>query len=485
MVSSCPHGVLSLRVRYCRWACCLFFVIVSSRPPVLAPCRIDWRGRLLKKRRGSFACLLRGDVSIISPLPAACPVPNRSHISCGSRMYRLSPPAISPRQSVSPRPSCRTRRGARRGGICPMLDLPHPIQSCCLFQFQFLALPPLARSCRFACLNWSPPPGVGGAGGSGDLRRRACGLLACVLISRIALSLVARSLSLPCPVFLRRDHMMIMSSIVFVFLRRAWRGVFSCVSFAASRCEQRICRISPRLSCRLRFIPSLARLANARRLVPSSGEVFAPFLVSSGGAVGRVVFACLLRSGRSVPFRLRRRLVLFLLITSAFALGRLPRLACFALCVPCIARLGCMVIPVLVCPYILRVWSSSPVVNSSACWDASACFVPVVFLITSVPFIVPSCRPICFSSPFSPSCDKGSGAKSCGCRPRLARRLCRCLPCVGAGCRVRLACYHFEVFSPWWCVVWVACIGRLLAVLVVYLYCELVVYIVRLDFRYG
>lgn len=74
-------------------------------------------------------------------------------------------------------------------------------------------------------------------------------------------------------------------------------------------------------------------------LVPSS-VISAPFLVSPGGAVGRAVFACLLRLARSVPSRSCRLLVLFLLIgiCSDGGVSRLSRLACFALCVPCITR---------------------------------------------------------------------------------------------------------------------------------------------------
>ena len=106
-------------------------------------------------------------------------------------------------------------------------------------------------------------------------------------------------------------------------------------------------------------------------------------------------------------------------------------------------------------------------------------------LIAPVPFLVSCCGSFRFSSLFAPSCDTTGGELLCGCRPRLARRLCRCLPCVGRGCRVRMACYYFGSFSSCWCFLWVVCMGRLLAVLVVYLYCELVVYIVRLDFRYG
>ena len=59
-----------------------------------------------------------------------------------------------------------------------------------------------------------------------------------------------------------------------------------------------------------------------------------------------------------------------------------------------------------------------------------------------------------------------------------ARCLCRCLPSRVAWCRVRMTWYHSAPFSLWGRGVWVVWIGRLLAVLVVYLYCQLVVYIV-------
>lgn len=190
----------------------------------------------LEKRQGCLFPSWRCDCHFVSA--AACHIPQ----SFASLVRFPGVSAFRPRQLVSPRPSCRIRRGARRGGICPVLDLPHPIQSCCLFPFQFLALLPLARSCWFACLNWSPAPGRGRRGRFG--RFAAADVRSCLLafsFPRAALSLAARSLSLPCPVSLRRDHMTIMPSIVFVFLRRAWRGVFSCVSFAASRWERRIC----------------------------------------------------------------------------------------------------------------------------------------------------------------------------------------------------------------------------------------------------
>lgn len=85
-----------------RVAC--FVVVFPYHPIVLVQYRIAWRGRLLGKTAGEglVACLLRGDVVVISPLPLLGPSPNRPHISCGSRMYPLSlwaidfaPPLVS------------------------------------------------------------------------------------------------------------------------------------------------------------------------------------------------------------------------------------------------------------------------------------------------------------------------------------------------------------------------------------------------------
>ena len=81
----------------------------------------------LEKRRGCFLShLWRCGRHFASA--AACPHPPIVRISravpvCIS--FRLG---ISPRQSVSPRPSCRTRRGARRGETLPPPCLICPIQ---------------------------------------------------------------------------------------------------------------------------------------------------------------------------------------------------------------------------------------------------------------------------------------------------------------------------------------------------------------------
>lgn len=164
---------------------------VSSCPPVLVPCRIDWRGRLLKNGGGRLPVSF---VAMWSSFRLCRCLPNPPSFAYLVRFpyvsaFRLG---ISPRQSVSPRPSCRIKRGARRGGICPVLDLPHPIQSCCLFKFQFLALPPLARSCRFACLNWSPAPGRGRRGRLG--RFAAAGVQVACLRSHFLVPLSRSSL---------------------------------------------------------------------------------------------------------------------------------------------------------------------------------------------------------------------------------------------------------------------------------------------------
>lgn len=113
----------------------------------------------------------------------------------------------------------------------------------------FLARPPLVRSCRSACLNCSPAPRAWEA----RAVRAICGggragyLLAFSLLGR---SLARRSFAIVAVSgFPATVHMTIMSLIVivFVFLRRAWCGVFSCVSFAASRLERRVCQMWPRL----------------------------------------------------------------------------------------------------------------------------------------------------------------------------------------------------------------------------------------------
>lgn len=181
----------------------------SSRSPVFVPCRIDLRGRLLENCV-AVSCRICGDVVVISSLPAACPVPNRSHISCGSHMYPFFAPAID-----FSLPLVSNKTGSKTGrDFTPVLDLPLGNVSACGDSDVDVdergrrgVLPVLFLLClisfnRSASLNSNssplplssalvgllarivpPPPGVGGAGGLVDLRRRACVLLACVFIS--------------------------------------------------------------------------------------------------------------------------------------------------------------------------------------------------------------------------------------------------------------------------------------------------------------
>lgn len=140
----------SFLIGWRRAAC--FVVVFPYRPIVLVQCRIAWRGRLLGKTAGEgrVACLLRGDVVVISPLPLLAPFPivriSRAVLVCirfrpGNRS-RLAPPLVS------------NKTGSKTGrDFAPVLDLPHPIRSCCLFQFQFLALPPPVGSSLLAGFN--------------------------------------------------------------------------------------------------------------------------------------------------------------------------------------------------------------------------------------------------------------------------------------------------------------------------------------------
>lgn len=120
--------------------------------------------------------------------------------------YRSSPSAPA-RPRFSPiEPPPRTPRltdtqdGEKNGdGFCPVLDLPYPIQSCCLFQFQFLARPPLVCSSRLACFGLFPRPRPG------DVRAAAwlvaAGSGAACLCSRVPCRSLAaaRSLVAICP----------------------------------------------------------------------------------------------------------------------------------------------------------------------------------------------------------------------------------------------------------------------------------------------
>lgn len=109
-------------------AACLF-VVVSSRPIVLVQCRIAWRGRLLEKNGGGLFAAPSHSLGcsrhFASP-GCLSSSPNRSHISCGSRMYRLSPPPRHFAPGNRSRPAPRVEQDGEQDGdgfalclICP------------------------------------------------------------------------------------------------------------------------------------------------------------------------------------------------------------------------------------------------------------------------------------------------------------------------------------------------------------------------------
>lgn len=114
----------------------------------------------------------------------------------------------------------------------------------------------------------------------------------------------------------------------------------------------------------------------------------------------------------------------------------------------------------------------------------AVCFA-IGFPIAFVSFLVPCGYSFRFSSLFAPSCDT-TGGEGCFAAVVLGWLVACAVACRAWGgadrFRVRMAWYHFESFSPWWCSMWIVWLGGLLAVPMVYLYCQLVVYIVRLDF---
>lgn len=103
-----------------RRAAC-FVVVFPYRPIVLVQCRIVWRGRLLGKTAGEgrVACLLRGDVIVISPLPLLTPFPI-ARISCAVLIcIRFSPRTIG----LAP-PLVSNKTGSKTGrDFAPVLDL--------------------------------------------------------------------------------------------------------------------------------------------------------------------------------------------------------------------------------------------------------------------------------------------------------------------------------------------------------------------------
>lgn len=190
----------------------------------------------------------------------------------------------------------------------------------------------------------------------------------------------------------------------------------------------------------------------------SSSLVFAPLLVSPGGAVGRVVL-CLLDAVGSFGLRLVSAVGLF------FFLARYRRPA-HPVPVP-VADTVSVPYPVacLVCPVACgRGRRPTPSIHRNV---VSACFV-------SVSFLVPSRCPFCFSSLFAPSCDT-VGGELVSCLAAFVLGLLvarsRCLPSLRRG--GSFSCPHGVLSSRVVCrnerrAVWIVWLERLLAVLVVY-----------------
>lgn len=226
-------------------------------------------------------------------------------------------------------------------------------------------------------------------------------------------------------------------------------------------------RFPCRSACLLEFsshVPSLFCSCCGWRslsLVPSS-VISAPLLVSPGGAVGRVVFACLLRSCRSVS-------VSFLSSARSF-LARYRRLAhpvpvpvadtvsvpYPAACLVCSAAYGHGRRPRPSCAGMGLLLASLPSCS------------PIVL----DPFIVSCCCPFCFSPLFAPSCDTVGGELPCGVSfscGLVARS--RCLPSLRRG--GSFSCPHGVLSSlvvrrRERHAVWIVWLCGLFAVLVVY-----------------
>lgn len=127
----------------------------------------------------------------------------------------------------------------------------------------------------------------------------------------------------------------------------------------------------------------------------------------------------------------------------------------------------------------------SPRSSCVGMWGASSCFVSVVspyrlrlvpravWLLVSLLFVI---RPVLRHDGRGVALRLSSSAGS-----SLVLVACRAWG-GAARFRVRMVCYHFGSFLPWWRAVWIMWLGGLLAVPMVYWYCQLIVYIVRLDF---
>lgn len=261
---------------------------------------------------------------------------------------------------------------------------------------------------------------------------RACCLLA-FSFPRAALSLVARSLSFAAPGFPSTGSYD--DPVLDRFrLPPAGRGVVFSHAYRLRRADVNGASVEYRFVSRAASALFLLRLAFAI-VRPVIGDIRPVSRIAGrGGRTGRL---CLLTAiGAVCPVSFLSSACSFL--THRHLLGlerfRLSRLACFALCVLGITRRADVVGRL-----------------SSSCvgmWGASSCFVAVMSHIASVPFLVLSHCPFRFYSLFAPSCDTAGGEMLCGCRPRLARRSFLLLAVRGADRHVRLACYHFGVFSP-------------------------------------
>ena len=97
---------------------------VSSCPPVLVPYRIDWRGRLLGKTAGLFLVSSVAMWSSFRLCRCLSSSPNRSHISCSSRMYQLSPRHFSSAIGLAP-PLVSNKTGSKTGRDFVLCSLSH------------------------------------------------------------------------------------------------------------------------------------------------------------------------------------------------------------------------------------------------------------------------------------------------------------------------------------------------------------------------
>lgn len=268
-------------------------------------------------------------------------------------------------------------------------------------------------------------------------------------IWQFGLSVPARSFRLPCR--LRLLACVIVSRVVSVPSRSVPGSVGGCYrSFSSSG----VFAPSSRIAGRGGRAGRLCLLVAVGSFVPASSMLSACSFLARRCLLGRRRFPvvssclfCLVRSVyRSACGRCRPRSRLSFISCGVCCVGgafhRYRRLSSSGACSclrygvdalsRCLLGLSCR----------LRVWS----VFRPSCvgmWDASFCFVAAVALIALVPFLMPFCCPVCFSPPFAPSCDTGGGAMLCGVRRHLIDSLSvPLLAVLGAGRRVRMACYN-------------------------------------------